>query len=208
MSIGDRPAVAQPTVSSPSLVVAAQAVTAGGMTPGGDVVWFAMVRKVQSYEASYGRQQGVVQADAQGQVQIVSGGAVPPLSIWVVVDLATGAYAMASPDGFSPLTFDLTADALAVSADAGADQLVDVADHAEVLLVRPGKGAWGKSIGRGGADDVSNAADTAYRLPLDRLAAIRAADGPAAGKFLAGDLVVVVHPEAMAIGFARFGGKS
>jgi hypothetical protein len=178
------------------------------MTPGGEVVWLAMVRKVIEYEAAYDRRQGVVQADPLGVAQIPIGdAAVPPQSIWLAVDLKTGAYAMASPAGFAPLLFDLLPDALNVRGDALADQLVDVADHAEILLVRPGKGAWGKGIGRGGADDDSSPNEAAFKLSLDKLQPLRGADGPSSGKLNPKDLLFVLHPEAMAIAVVTFTGK-
>lgn len=202
------PLHAQVTSAAPSLAVTAQAVTAAGMTPGGDVVWLGLVRKVVEYEAAYGRRQGVVQADASGAAQIPIGDGVPPQSTWIAIDLKTGAYAMASPDGFSPLLFDLAPAALNLRGDALADQLVDVADHAEILLVRPGKGAWAKTVGRGGADDESNPNDAAFKLSLDKLEPLRGADGPSSGKLNPKDLLIVLHPEAMAIAVVTFKGKS
>ena len=207
----DAPARSQPpppAAAGPVLVVSATAVTASGMTSGGDVVWLAMLRRVVEYEAVYSRRQGVVQADAQGGAQLpVPDAAPPPQSFWIAVDLKTGAYAMASPAGFSPLLFDLAGDALNVRGDALADQLVDVADHAEILLVRPGKGAWGKGVGRGGTDDESSPTDAAYKLSLDRLEPLRGADGPSSGKLNAKDLLFVLHPEAMALAVVTFRGK-
>ena len=199
-----------PPAAGPSLVISAAAVTAAGMTPGGDVVWLAMVRKVVEYEAVYLRRQGVTPADAKGVAQLPLAEAetvVPPQSIWIAIDLKTGAYAMASPAGFSPLPFDLAPDALNVRGDALADQLVDVADHAEILLVRPGKGAWGKGIGRGGADDDSSPSDVAFKLSFDKLDPLRGADGPSTGKLNPRDLLFVLHPEAMAIAVVTFRGK-
>ena len=73
------------------------------MTPGGDVVWLAMLRKMVEYEAVYLRRQAVVQADAKGVAELPVADGVPPQAIWIAIDLKTGAYAMASPAGFSPL---------------------------------------------------------------------------------------------------------
>jgi hypothetical protein len=206
LSGSDTPAWAQ-TPLVPVLSVSAQAVTATGMTPGGAVVWLGMARKVVEYEAVYVRRHGVVKADALGTAQVPLAEAVPLQSIWVAVDLATGLFATASPAGFSPLAFTLGAGALEVRGAGLADRLVDVADHGEVLLVRPGKGAWGKTVGRGGADDESDPSEPAYRLSLDKLEPVSAADGPAPGKLSPRDLVFVLHPQAMALAVAVFGDK-
>jgi hypothetical protein len=206
LSGSDTPAWAQ-TPLVPVLSVSAQAVTATGMTPGGAVVWLGVARKVVEYEAVYVRRHGVVKADALGTAQVPLAEAVPLQSIWVAVDLATGLFATASPAGFSPLAFTLGAGALEVRGAGLADRLVDSADHGEVLLVRPGKGAWGKTVGRGGADDESDPSEPAYRLSLDKLEPVSATDGPAPGKLSPRDLVFVLHPQAMALAVVVFGGK-
>jgi hypothetical protein len=200
------PASAQ-VPTGPSLAVSAQAVTATGMTPGGAVVWLGMARKVVEYEAIFARRQGVVQADALGTAQVPLAEAVPLQSIWVAVDLKTGLYATASRAGFSPRAFALGAGALEVRGAGLADRLLDAADYGEVLLVRPGKGAWGKTIGRGGAADESDPSEPTYKLSFDKLEAVSAADGAAPGKLSPRDLVFVLHPQAMGLAVAIFGGK-
>jgi hypothetical protein len=202
-----RPAWAQAGPSGPTLLVTDQSVTAAGMTPGGAVVWLGMARRVEEYEATFVRRHGAMQADAQGQAQVPLTEAVPLQSIWAAIDLHTGAYATASPAGFAPLAIQLGPDALEVRGAGLADRLADVADYAEVLLVRPGKGAWGKAVGRGGVDDEGNPGDATFRLALDKLEALPGTATPAPVKLSAGDLVFVLHPQAMALAVVSFGGK-
>jgi hypothetical protein len=177
------------------------------MTPGGAVVWLGVARRVAEYEATFVRRHGTMQADAQGQAQVPLTEAVPLQSIWAAIDLHTGAYATASPAGFAPLAIQLGPDALEVRGAGLADRLADVADYAEVLLVRPGKGAWGKAVGRGGVDDEGNPGDATFRLALDKLEALPGTATPAPVKLSAGDLVFVLHPQAMALAVVTFGGK-
>ena len=205
--IAGHAAWAETTAGGPALVISGQSVAATGMSPGGAVVWLGMARKVEAYEAIYVRRHGTVHADAKGQAQLPATEAVPRQSIWVAVDLATGAYATASPEGFAPLAFELPTAALEVRGGALADRLIDAADYGEVLLVRPGKGAWGKSIGRGGADDESGFGEAAFRLPLDKLLPVPGTTDPSPGRLAAKDLVLVVHPRTMAIAIATFGSK-
>jgi len=164
-----RPAWGQAGPSGPTLVVTDQSVVASGMTPGGAVIWLGLARRVAEYEATFVRRHGTMQADAQGQAQLPLTEAVPLQSVWAAIDLQTGAYATASPTGFAPLAIQLGPGALEVRGAGLADRLADVADYAEVLLVRPGKGAWGKAVGRSGADDEGNPGDAAFRLALDKL---------------------------------------
>ena len=73
-----------------------------------------------------------------------------------------------------------------------------------VTKSRPGQA---KTVGRGGDDDDSSPNDAAYKLALDKLEPLRAADGPSSGKLAAKDLLFVLHPEAMAIAAVSFKGK-
>jgi hypothetical protein len=201
------PAWAQAGPSGPRLLVTEQSVTAAGMTPGGTVVWLGMARRVAEYEATFVRRQGTMQADAKGQVTLPLTEAVPLQSIWAVIDLQSGGYATASPAGFAPLAIQLGPDAFEVRGAGLADRLVDVADYAEVLLVRLGKGAWGKAVGRGGADDEGNPGDAAFRLALDRLEPLPGITAPPPAKLSAGDLVFVLHPQAMGLAVVTFGAQ-
>ena len=202
-----RPAWAQAGPSGPTLLVTDQSVTAAGMTPGGAVVWLGMARRVAEYDATFVRRHGTMQADAKGQAQLPLTEAVPLQSIWAAIDLQTGAYATASPAGFAPLAIQLGPGAFEVRGAGLADRLADVADYAEVLLVRPGKGAWGKAVGRGGADDEGNPGDAAFRFALDKLEPLPGTAGPPPAKLSAGDLVFVLHPQAMGLAVVTFGGK-
>jgi hypothetical protein len=198
---------AQTASGGPALSVSAAAVTATGMSPGGAVVWLGMARKVIAYEPIHVRRHGTVQADAKGQAQLPVTEAVARRSIWVAVDLKTGGYATASPEGFAPLAFDLPGAAFEVRGGALADRLIDATDYGEVLLVRPGKGAWGKSVGRGGADDEAGPGEAAFKLSLDKLLPVPGTTDPSPGKLAARDLVFVLHPRTMAIAVVTFGSK-
>jgi hypothetical protein len=203
----DRAAWAQTTPPGPVLSVAATAVVASGMSPGGAVVWLGMARRIEAYEPIYVRRHGIVQADAKGQAELPVTEAVPRHSIWLAVDLKTGAYATASPAGFAPLAFTLSPEALEVRGAALADRLIDTADYAEVLLVRPGKGAWGKAVGHGGIDDESATGEAVVKLSFDKLLPVPGTVEPAPAKLNAKDLVVVLHPRAMAIAAVTFEAK-
>ena len=194
-------------LAAQTLVVSDQAVTATGMTPGGTVVWLGMGRKVVEYEATFVRRRGSLLADAQGQAQIPLTEAVPSQSIWAAIDLASGAYATASPAGFTPLGLTLGPEAFELRGAGLADRLADVADYAEVLLVRPGKGAWGKAVGHGGTDDEGQPGDAAFRLAFDKLEPLPGTTSPAPGKLSAKDLIFVLHPQAMALAVVSFGGR-
>ncbi|HXO20132.1 MAG TPA: hypothetical protein VOA87_09455 [Thermoanaerobaculia bacterium] len=142
-----------------------QTATVQGMTPGGSVVWFSVSKEVADYESTIVRRQSVAAADATGQASFQLDRSFVRQSIWIAVDLATGAYASASPfpARFTPASFVLPPGALRSRASSLPDRLTDVADYAELLLVRPGSGAWGGTAGRGGANDESSPDDPGCR---------------------------------------------
>ncbi|MDP9121059.1 MAG: hypothetical protein M3O15_06775 [Acidobacteriota bacterium] len=171
------PLAGQTAPGPPVITLADKVVTATGLTPSGRVVVFGIVREVLAYEPTFVRRQTVLQADASGRVTYLLPKTVPHQSLWLVADLATGAYAVAFPAGFSVAPFKLPPTALEVRGAGLPDQLLDAADYGEVLLVRAGKGAWGAAVGRGGQNDESLAGKPAARLSLDRLLPIDSSGG-------------------------------
>ncbi|HXO21359.1 MAG TPA: hypothetical protein VOA87_15715 [Thermoanaerobaculia bacterium] len=181
-----------------------QTAIAQGMTPGGSVVWFSVSNEVADYQSTIVRRQAVVAADATGQAIFQLDRSFVRQSIWVAVDLATGRYATASPfpSRFLPAISVLPPGALRSRASSLPDQLTDVADYTELLLVRPGSGAWGGTAGRGGVNDESSPEDSGLEVSLDRLAALTAST-PALSKAAVHDLLFVVHPLAMELAVTR-----
>jgi hypothetical protein len=111
------------------------------------------------------------------------------------VDLASGAYVVATPPGFPLVETALPAAAL-TSGFLG-DQLTDAVDSSEILLVRPGQGAWGATVGRGGDLDESLPTDPGLKISITRLAPILASAPVPPQKVTANDLLVLFHPDTM-----------
>jgi hypothetical protein len=195
----------------PALVFSNQTVQVQGMTPGGMVVWFGVLKVVQEYAPVLSQQVEVATADALGQSTLSITPFVPQVSIWVAVDLKTGAFTFGGPPGSPPQQIALAPLGLSIGGGAAPDQLVDAADFIEVLLVRPGIGAWTKTVGSGGVGDESNPSDAALKVSignLDPLAMGGAAAPVAPLKVNAGDLLFVVHPRTMEIAIQVVGGLS
>src|SRR5579864_5717521 len=123
----------------PAITFAAQAATVQGITPGGQVVWFAAIRDTQEYAVLRSTVAQIAVADATGRSILALPSPVAPFSIWVAVDYKTGAFAIATPSPSFPVqAASLDPAALSVGAGAGPDYLRDAADRLQVLLVRPG----------------------------------------------------------------------
>jgi hypothetical protein len=181
-----------------ALAFSAQAVQAQGLTPSGTVIWLGVGRDVQEYALIQSLVPRVGNADALGRAALSLPGPVPVLSIWIAVDYQTGAHVLGSPSADFPVQQgSLDPAALAVGSGSSPDFLSDGADGIHVLLVRPGQGAWIKTLGRGGADDESNPGDSRLRLRLSHMTSLIQGGAAAPGKVSAGDLLFVVHPRTM-----------
>jgi hypothetical protein len=169
-----------------------------GVTPGGTVVWFAAIRDVDEYTVAQTSVAQVAVADQTGMSTLTLTSPISPNSIWVAVDLKTGADVIGSPSAAFPLQLTtLEPDSLSVGAGASPDYLLDNATRIQVLLVRPGKGAWTKTVGRGGVDDEAAPTDAKLRFRLGHMEALIADGDLAPDKATAKDLLFVVHVRTM-----------
>jgi hypothetical protein len=193
---------------NPALVFPAGAVEVQGMTPGGTVIWFAAARDVQEYAAIQSITAQVGVADATGQAILTPAAPVSPLSIWIAVDYKTGAYALSSASAGFPLQqFGVDSSALSVGSAATPDFLLETGDRIYVLLVRPGHGAWTKTVGRGGVSDESSAGDASLRLRLGHLDVLLKSGDAAPDKASPKDLIFVIRPRTMEVGTLTVGAQ-
>lgn len=181
--------------SAPALTFSDQGVAGSGFSPGGQVVWFGLTKDVVAYEVTFTRVQQVAAVDGTGQTVFDLGRPLPQRSLWAAVDLTSGAYVIATPPGFPLVETALPAAALA-SGPLG-DQLTDAVDSSEILLVRPGQGVWGATVGRGGDLDESLPTDPGLKISLAQLAPILTSDPVPPQKVTANDLLVLFHPDTM-----------
>ena len=191
-----RPAAASP--AQPTLSWSGATARVQGVTPGGTVIWFAAIRDVEEYAVAQTNVAQTGSADATGTASLTLANPISPYSIWVAVDYQTGAWVTGSPSPVFPLQQTvLHPAALSIGNAETPDYLLDAADRIQVLLVRPGQGAWTKTLGRGGVDDESSPADGKLKLRLHNLDPLISAAAPAPDKVAADDLLFLVHPQTM-----------
>jgi hypothetical protein len=201
------PAVETAAAGGPTLTFGEHGVSGSGFSPGGQVVWFGLAKEVVAYEVTYVRHQQAGPADSAGQAALELGTAVPRRSLWVAVDLASGAYVIATPPDFPLVQAELPAAALTSRGASLSDQLEDEADSSEILLVRPGQGAWAATVGRGGALDEADPAARALKISLAHLDPIAGGFSGSPQKAASRDLLVVLHPDTMSAAVAVVGGR-
>ena len=190
----------------PKLTFGVQGVSGSGFSPGGQVVWLAAARVVaEDYFLTLSRFQSVTTADAGGVARYDLGRPLPPSSVWLAVDLTTGAYSLATPSGAPPRLAALPT--LRVGTGATSDLVEDRRQQISALLVRPGVGAWELTVGDGGAADEDGAGDGHLQFSLARMnplaqAPANTSSAPAAPDRLASqDLLVILGADRLEVSF-------
>lgn len=199
------PLLAAPGHGAPVVTCRDTEVEISGLTPGAGAAWLSVARESLAYwRTSVVRRDGVEpDGDGDGVVTIPLEKGLPPASVWIAVDLKTGDAGVGAPEGFKPR---LIAEDVA-DLGRGASGLADLASEAhevlELLLVRPGVGAWGLTVGDGGASDGDGDRNGAIRVALAALRPVRLA--PATPPALhPGDTVVVVDTQTLQFAVQRF----
>jgi hypothetical protein len=200
-------ASAQPTsgAPAPSIAFARSSVTVSGLTPKGQAVLFGMTREVAEDDVATvsRRSQVLTDDDGDGTVRLDLDSDVPFRSVWVAVDLATGQFTTAAPEGYPLRQVSWRGAGIDRSASR-ADRVEDQRTFAEVLLVRPGVGAWQLTVGDGSDSDDDGAADGRIAAALDRMTAV-AGTVPPPSRFDPSDVVVLIDPNRMELTVVRAG---
>jgi hypothetical protein len=202
--VGEGLAAAAP----PEVRFAVSEVSVTGATPGGRVVVWWLAQGVSGYTRWQSRQgEVVVDADGDGAVTVAPPRGVPEQSLWVVVDLASGEVALASPLA-GPLR-EVEPPPGVAGGLVGRGELEEERRRLEVLVVRPGvdeeAGAWSGGLDDGGPGDGDGTRDGRARARLAGLVPV-AADGAAApSAFRAGDVVVAGSAEELVYWLRRVG---
>ena len=171
-------------------------------------MWYGLEGRTEDYSAVIVRHANVVTAAADGTAAFPLGRPSATAALWIAVDLASGAYDVAAPEGFRVRRLPAPRTGLLRGAGANSDHLTDPRGYIEALVVRPGAGAdtgaWTFRGGDGGVDDDDGTPDGLLHLPLDRLAPLAAS--PAADrKAKEHDLWFVLDPNRFEISIQRGG---
>jgi len=186
--------------AQPKISVEPYAVVIDDITPGANVAWLSVAREsVDEWRVLVVRRDGIeADADRDGTVQIKLEEEVPPASVWIVFDMTTGAAAVGAPEGFDlrPITQSLVD--LKHAAAGVADLAAEDHELVELLLVRPGAGAWALTVGDGGASDADGKRDGGIAVVaggMKALSAATAVDAPTSLR--AGDAFAVIDTQSL-----------
>lgn len=192
----------------PQIAFQPRSVMVEGITAKGQAVGFSVSREVAEDDVAtvVRRVQMLADDDGDGKVQWDLDREVPLRSIWVAVDLATGQVAAASPDGYPLRRVGWRGRGLG-RGNPRADRVEDARPFAEVLLVRPGQGAWRLTVGDGSAADDDGQPDGKLAAALDRMVPV-AGTAPPPSRFDRSDVVVLIDPNRMELVVVQAGQAS
>lgn len=171
------------------------AVVAAGLTPGGDAVFWSVGREPLGAVQRVVRHHGLAVVDALGEARFEPDtSAVLLKSVWSVADLETGALAIAAPPGFVLREIPFPGNGFAVGAPGRVNRLRHPKSALDLLMIRPGVGAWRLRAHDTGAKDRDGEDDDRVMTDLDDLEPFDPAGPEPPERFARGDVVVVVDP--------------
>jgi hypothetical protein len=191
-----------PAAATLQLTFASNRVSASGATGGGDVVMVSYGRSWRSFHNVLERRQMVARADAAGNVSMEVPSGVPPMSLWIAVDVASGSYGAGMADGSVPRQRAIDAGALKKDNNGQLKKLIAGLPMAYAVLVRPGESAWELFAGDGGAHDGDRTLDGRTEFSLDDFQAMAGEAAPPKN-FRKGDLLILISPEELAFSSIR-----
>ena len=179
----------------PVLTLETQAAVASGITPGGSVALFTAARGFNGFlPYLIHRREVVSDDDRDGAVRLEASFPIPLQSVWAAVDLATGGFTLAAPEGFELREVSFLGNAFG----AVRRSLADRRRFLEILVVRPSASAdtnaWKKSFSDSSPSDDNGVEDLGVRAQLSSLEPLAPSGGPAPNHLAGGDVLIVVDP--------------
>jgi hypothetical protein len=183
-------------------------VTITGVTPGADVVIFAVVREPHDHYVSLLRREAVLtDTDRDGRVEYTSPAPVPWTSVWCAVDMDSGRYAIQSPFPFALNVLQLPQSALRRNGAGATDSLVFSMAQADFLLVRTRDGAWTGLVMDGGRGDTDAKNDGSWRALFENSHGIGPVKKDKPKHLLPHDLLILIDSNALDVYVATPGNE-
>ncbi len=179
-------------------------VSAEGLTPHGPAVVFGVAVTREGPVKRISQISGVVEADATGAIAWSEEDGVPQMSIWAVVDVVTGDFDAAVPEGMSDVYLLDEDGGPLTQGEIASGRITGGIAEAAFLVVRPGLGAWRLHVGDGGASDSDGSTDGSIRVKMRDLKPLREDWGPLSN-IRPGDTIVIIDPRNMAYLAERVG---
>jgi len=180
------------------------AMMAAGLTPGGDAVVWSVAREPQGHYQKVVRREGMEVVDALGEVRFdPDGGAVPLKSVWAVIDVASGAFAVGAPPEFPFEEVPFPGKGFEVGAPGLVNRFRHDLEAVDQLLVRPGVGAWVLRAFDQGPEDRDETDDDRVLTSLEDFVPLDAGGPDPPERFARDDVFVIVDPRSLRVSATR-----
>ena len=192
------PAVADPAPAPPPFAahLGAQSIDVSGATANGDVLIFGSSITRESFTPKFAHISGVVTASISGDVTFTPPRAIATSSIWVAVDMETGAWALAIPPGSPALAIPIPPNLLKRGGNAKVEQLQLPFEFSDAALIRPGKGAWKVVAVDNGRRDTDGRANGSVSVALESFTELRPDKKPP-HELTKNDVLIVIEPQTL-----------
>jgi hypothetical protein len=179
--------------AQPTMTISSTRITIDGLPRGATIALMGAGRKPAYYmNEVVSRREVLVDSDRDGTVMLDVPDGIAARSLWIAVNVADGHALIGTPTGFvgrelPDNTRGHAVDVLNDGADIGKQ-------HADVMVVRPGKGAWAKPWREFGS---APAAPGRMRIQVRALLPMSTDFGDAPEDLRPSDVMVVIDPESL-----------
>jgi hypothetical protein len=181
-------AAASASLAEPVLTFTDEGIIVGGVEPGAQLAWIGMIRDTSEDTPRVKIVRGIRPASPDGKVTIESPGADRAAAVWAVADLGRGAGKRSGAPGYSH-----TAREIRMRAVAGQPTFEISSAAAEVLYVRPRRGAWTFFAGDGAGIDADGRLDGIVTVNLATMDPFEGNPHPPE-TVQAGDIILAIDP--------------
>lgn len=172
---------------------------ARGITPGQKALVFGIGREPITYSTRvHQKLEIVVDSDGDGQVSLPLSGELVGASVWWVVDMASGAASVAAPAAFELRQVAAEDEDLSSLIAPSPELAILHRSLFEVVLVRPGVGAWTARVADGARADADDVYDGTLRVALLALEPFEEGQAALAG-IGATDLLLGIDPASLEV---------
>lgn len=180
----------------PSLVITGPTVSVDGATPGGAVLFFAVERVAVPHRIStHHIEEIVVDTSSTGHVVLTKAPAATA-AIWCAIDLTTGRSIIGTPSAFEKRTLPAQSYSMKKTPAGVIDRIGVGRSLVEVVLVRPGGGAWTATVGDGTPSDADGVVNGRVECRINQMRPL-GTSGPPPDTLLPSDTVLVIDPARM-----------
>lgn len=184
--------------AQPAISFADAEVVVEGLAPGSSVALVAVERRPRPWSVEViPRAELLLDEDLDGRIVYAVETDLSPAAIWAAVDLGSGAFSAAAPEGFDATEVGIDLAAALLAGDSGLPDTF-LWDHSNLQLfaARPGVGAWHAAGSDAGPADLGAPDDGAVLLDLAAAPPVGETDLPF-GLATPGDVFIGMDPDTL-----------